>query len=107
MNAGSSHLQRILEKRHPELFQGPGTELKKLLAGFGIHPVKSCGCMVWAFLMNKNGAEWSLAHIDEIAAQMAQEANARGWRLPALRFGAKTLVRLAVLKARGRAAPTA
>jgi hypothetical protein len=34
---------------------GPGTELKKLLAELGIHPIKNCGCESLAAKMNAWG----------------------------------------------------
>lgn len=90
--------RRRLAPPPPE--HGPGTELKSLLAAFGIAPAGNCGCMFYAHTMNREGIAWSRSNLDYIAGHMVAEAQQRGWLLPK-RFmgaGAKVLVRLAILR---------
>lgn len=77
---------------------GPGTELKALLAKFGIHASPTCGCNKMAEKMNEWGPDESLNHIEEIVDVMEETANKRG--LPFLRSAARLLVRRAISKSR-------
>lgn len=77
---------------------GPGTELKNILSAFGIKESGGCGCMTYAAGMNRGGPQWCRDNIDSIAGRMESEARQRGWKLPAMRFGARQLVRLAIWK---------
>lgn len=72
---------------------GPGTELKALLAKFGIHASPTCGCNAMAKKMNQWG-EASLDHIDEIMDVMQEQAKVRG--LPFIRAVGAQLVKAAV-----------
>lgn len=72
---------------------GPGTELKALLAKFGIHASPTCGCNAMAQRMNEWGEE-SLDHIDEIVDVMQETAKKRG--LPFIRAVGAQLVKTAV-----------
>ena len=72
---------------------GPGTELKALLAKFGIHASPTCGCNAMAQKMNEWGEE-SLDHIDEIVDVMQETAAKRG--LPFVRVVGAQLVKTAV-----------
>lgn len=76
----------------------PGTELKKILATFQVEP-GACGCNRMLAQMNRWGADCG-RHTAAIAAHLEHEARARGWKLPAMRFGARQLVRLAIFRAR-------
>lgn len=77
---------------------GPGTELKNILANFGIHHTGNCRCMFYVAEMNRNGIQWTRDNLDYIARHMEQEVSQRGWKLPYLRHGAAVLVRLALWK---------
>jgi hypothetical protein len=78
--------------------QGPGTELKKLLAGFGIFAESGCGCDDHAREMNRRGVEWCKANVDTIVGWMREEAGKRG--LPFVEIAAKWLVRQAIRSVR-------
>lgn len=82
---------RVRTKPEPE--SGPGTELKALLAKFGIHASPTCGCNAMAKKMNQWGEE-SLQHIDEIVDVMQETAAKRG--LPFIRAVGAQLVKTAV-----------
>lgn len=85
---------RVPKEGHkPEPSSGPGTELKALLAKFGIHASPTCGCNAMAKKMNQWG-EASLEHIDEIVDVMQETAKARG--LPFIRAVGAQLVKTAV-----------
>lgn len=77
---------------------GPGTELKKLLALFGIHPDGDCPCNKYATQMNLWGPDECIARIDEICGWLQDAARERG--LPFAAPLARTLVRRAVRNAR-------
>lgn len=90
--------QEFFDRRHPELSNGPGTELKTILSGFGITERYGCGCASLAASMNRLGVDGCKAITDELAEHLESAARERGWKLPGLRFGAKALVRLALMK---------
>lgn len=77
---------------------GPGTELKALLAKFGIHASPTCGCNAMAKKMDAWGPDESLNHLEEIVDVMEETATKRG--LPFLRTAARLLVRRAISKSR-------
>lgn len=77
--------------------EGPGTELKSLLATFGIHASPTCKCNSMARKMNDMESKepgWCLSHIEEIVDVMEETAKAR--KLPFLRTAGKLLVKKAV-----------
>lgn len=77
--------------------EGPGTELKSLLAKFGIHASPTCKCNSMAKKMNDMESKepgWCLAHIEEIVDVMEETAKAR--KLPFLRTAGRLLVKKAV-----------
>ena len=77
--------------------QGPGSELKSLLATFGIHASPTCKCNAMAGKMNDMESKepgWCLAHIEEIVDVMEETAKAR--KLPFLRTAGRLLVKKAV-----------
>lgn len=81
----------------PPLPEGPGTELKSLLATFGIHASPTCKCNSMARKMNDMESKepgWCLAHIEEIVDVMEETAKAR--KLPFLRTAGRLLVKKAV-----------
>lgn len=96
--------EQFLEMFHPHLLQGPGTELKKLLAGLGIEPGK-CSCNSMVLKMNRWGIAGTREHMAEIVDHLESQARSRGWKFPAMRFGAAALVRLAIWKTR-RSSPS-
>jgi len=77
---------------------GPGTELKKLLKKIGIVASPNCSCNKRAKIMDEKGCDWCSEHIDEIDVWLAEEAKKRN--LPYLSLAGKTLIRLAIRRAR-------
>jgi hypothetical protein len=77
---------------------GPGTELKALLKTIGIVASPTCSCNKRARIMDEKGCDWCEAHIDEIDGWLAEEAGKR--KLPYLSLAGKTLIRLAIRRAR-------
>lgn len=82
----------------PAIAGGPGTELKKLLAAFGIVASPACSCNAMAARMDALGADGSEAIMDEVLAVMRREAERRG--LPFIQAAARLLVKKAIRKAR-------
>lgn len=81
----------------PLSLSGPGTELKALLATFGITAGPKCKCNEMAQKMNAWGPSGSLEHIEEIVDSMEKAAKAR--RLPFLRAAGRKLVQIACRRA--------
>lgn len=79
---------------------GPGTELKKLLAGwpFKIVATANCSCNAKAAEMDRRGIEWCEANVDEIVGWLREEAARRS--LPFFDAAGRMLVRRAIAKAR-------
>lgn len=78
--------------------QGAGTELKKLLARFGIVASPGCSCNAMAARMDALGPDGSQAIIPEVLAVMRREAERRG--LPFIEAAALLLVKKAIRNAR-------
>jgi len=81
--------------------RGPGTELHKMLAKFGILMRAGCRCRGRMVQMNKWGCEGCEANIETIVEWMKEEAAARG--LPYLSTVGRMLVRRAIHNARKEA----
>ena len=81
---------------------GPGTELKKLLARWGINAAGDCPCNRHAQQMNLWGCDECERRIEEIVGWLRDEAHRRG--LPWIDAAGRLLVRRAISNAR-RAAP--
>jgi hypothetical protein len=77
---------------------GAGTELKKLLARFGIATAPGCACNARAAEMDMNGIDWCASNVDAIVSWLREQANARG--LPFLNAAGRLLVRRAIRNAR-------
>jgi hypothetical protein len=82
----------------------PGTELKALLASFGITASPTCPCNEMAAQMDAWGADESLKNIEQIVDVM--QKTAAGRRLPFLRAVGRKLVRIACARARRKSAQT-
>lgn len=91
-----------LAKRDPVQFDrmlnGPGTELKKLLAKFGIKSTATCQCNSHAIQMNLWGPDICEQKIDQILIWLREEAGRK--RLPFVDALARMMVRRAIRKAR-------
>jgi hypothetical protein len=81
---------------------GPGTELKKILALVGIVATDSCPCNSRAAEMDSQGVQWCEDNIDTIVGWLREEAAARG--LPFFDIAGRLLVRRAIQNARKAAA---
>lgn len=77
---------------------GAGTELKRLLAGFGIEATTRCKCDAMASNMDGHPPEWSEEHRAEIVAVMNEEAARR--KLPFSVFLAGRLLAVAIRRAK-------
>ena len=80
---------------------GPGSELKSILRTIGVKATMGCKCNQRAAEMDRRGAAWCRAHLEEIVGWLAESYGSPG-RL--VRFGLKPLVRLAIRRAE-RGAP--
>lgn len=77
-----------------------GTELKILLAKFGLKPAVGCKCHQHITEMDARGIDWCEENIDVIVGWLKEEA-ARS-RLPFFETGAKILVKKAIKTAKKR-----
>ena len=85
--------------------RGPGTELHKLLAFFGVHMRAGCSCRGRMVQMNKWGCDGCEENIETIVEWMKEEAAAR--KLPYLSTVGRMLVRRAIHNARKEASRAA
>jgi hypothetical protein len=76
---------------------GPGTELKKLLAGIGIEAA-DCKCNSRAAYMDRQAAEWCESKMATIVGWLREAARDR--KLPFVEFVARGVVRKAIKNAR-------
>ena len=98
---GQVKVQPPKRKRKPKPpREGPGTELHRILARWGIRETSKCACKSREREMNAWGPDKCLERIDRIVDWMAAEAKKR--HLPFVRAAAVLLVRRAVRLARAR-----
>jgi hypothetical protein len=98
-NPGSGLLQmRVVEHAPPPPNEGPGTELKKLLAKIGITPKAGCKCLARAVEMDIRGCDWCADNVPTIVGWLREEATNR--RLPFIDAAGTVLVRRAISNAR-------
>ena len=98
-NPGSGLLQlRVVEHAPPPPNEGPGTELKKLLAKVGIKPKAGCKCLARAVEMDIRGCDWCETNVPTIVGWLREEATSR--RLPFVDAAGTVLVRRAISNAR-------
>jgi hypothetical protein len=92
------HTRKPVKAQPPAL--GPGTELKKLLAGwpFRIVAKPNCSCNARARDMDRRGCDWCEANVDNIVAWLREEAAKR--KLPFFDLAGRVLVRRAIRNAR-------
>ena len=79
---------------------GPGTELKKLLAGWPLRIVAkpNCSCSARARTMDANGCDWCEQNVDMIVGWLREEAAKR--KLPFVDAAGRLLVKRAIYLAR-------
>lgn len=80
---------------------GPGTELQKLIARFGLKPKTGCKCNARILEMNRNGEAWCIQNISVITGWLREEASRAGY--PFSEVVAKLLIRRAVRNSLRRA----
>lgn len=97
------HTHRSVQSQPQIQTRGPGTELKKLLAGwpFRIVAKPNCSCNARARTMDARGCDWCESHLDEIVAWLRDEAAKR--KLFFADLAGRLLVRRAIRNARRRA----
>jgi len=81
-----------------KVLQGPGTELKALLAKIGIVASPGCSCNKRADVMNRNGIHWCEQNVETICDWLQEEATKR--KLPFVRLAGKALIHLAIRRAK-------
>jgi len=86
---------------------GPGTEIKKILAGWPLYitATQNCPCQKHAAQMDAWGPDECERRMDEIVGWLRVEAKRRG--LPFLDAAGRVLVRRAIQKARATTPPPA
>ncbi|WP_460185523.1 hypothetical protein [Thermopirellula anaerolimosa] len=83
---------------------GPGQELKRILAWFGIHDQAGCGCQEFATLMDFWGPEGCEQHFQEIVDRLLGQAAKRPLLRHLPRKAAEVVVRMAIRAAKRKAA---
>lgn len=66
-------------RRRRQVVQGPGTELKKLLAELGLTGVQGCGCNAKAAQMNRWGVAGCRERFEEIRQWLAEARGKATW----------------------------
>ena len=85
---------------------GPGCQLKKSLAWWGIRDDGKCGCTEYAAEMDRDGPDGCEARIDQIVAHLVEQAAKKSVFLGAVPSAAVTVVvRRAIEAARAEATP--
>lgn len=77
---------------------GPGTELTKILETLGLGYLEGCKCKQRARQMDEWGPDGCLQNLSTIVGWLEEEAKNR--KLPFIRWGARTLVLVAIRRAR-------
>ncbi len=77
---------------------GAGTELKNLIAKFGLKPGLNCKCGQHIREMDRQGVDWSEQNIPVITGWLREEAQRA--KLPFTEIGAKLLIRKAIANAK-------
>jgi hypothetical protein len=94
------HTHKPVGERREKPTRGPGTELKKLLAGwpFRIMAKPNCSCNARARTMDERGCDWCSANEGTIIGWLREEAAKR--RILFIEFAARMVVRKAIANAR-------
>lgn len=100
IEARSNSNRQAMSPMQPAPQEGPGTELKKLLAKIGIVPSANCSCNAKAREMNQKGAEWCEQNIETIIGWLRDEHQLQKVKLPFIEVGVKLLIKRAIRNAR-------
>lgn len=84
---------------------GAGTELKALLKTVGITATPNCSCNSRARTMDTKGVKWCEENIETISGWLKEESARR--KLPYSEYAGKTLINLAIRRAKKREAEEA
>jgi hypothetical protein len=79
---------------------GAGSQLKKMLAWFGMKPSKGCRCERRASHMDRMGCDWCEQNAKTIVGWLQEEHTRQKILLPFVPMAAEQLVRLAIRRAR-------
>jgi len=90
-------LEPKINKKTPNIGEGAGTELKKILSQFGIHSKANCSCMQRAKAMNDAGLSWCRENVNIICDWLKEEFTKRN--LPFFPYVAKKIIKLAIYRA--------
>lgn len=71
--------KKVRRAAPPRPASGPGTELKALLASFGVTEATGCGCSDRAVEMDRHGPAWCRANRATIAGWLRESAAKRTW----------------------------
>ena len=82
------------EQQPPVDADGPGAQLKKMLAKVGIRSTPTCSCNARARYMDFMGVVWCEKNIDTIVGWLKEESDKRG--LPFIEFVARALINRAI-----------
>lgn len=85
MRAGTVRARAV--QADPPPAEGPGTELKKLLASIGITASKDCSCKAMAAKMNRWGCDGCRENRAVIVRHLEKAAAKRGWAAKILARG--------------------
>ncbi len=88
----------IISKSMLAITGGAGTELKNLIAKFGLRPGLNCKCGQHIREMDTNGVVWCEQNIDTITEWLREEAGRA--KLPFTEIGAKLLIKRAISNAK-------
>ena len=83
--------------QEPDIGEGVGTELKKMLSMIGLRSGPHCSCNEKAKKMNDNGIQWCKDNKSTILGWLEEEAKKR--KLPFLKFGANKIINFAIHRA--------
>lgn len=92
------------DKQYQIPTEGPGTELKKILAGWfwrliGVRMSVNCKCQTRMRLMNAEGPQWCRENVETIVDGLREQHEQQGIRVPFVRFVARRLVMKAIRRA--------
>jgi len=97
------HPERVAAQVETAPKAGPGTELKALLKDWlGIQASPNCSCNARARQMDEWGPDLCEQNLQTIVGWLEEQAKAR--KLPFVRFAAEQAVKLAIRRARKKAA---
>lgn len=94
-------------RQKPKPDGGPGTELTKLIPAWAVKEGGGCDCKSWAHKMDTRGVSWCEQNLNAIVEHLVQSKEYLAGPLrnapdALARAGARTLVRMAIRRAKSR-----